>query len=122
MIPPSSSVPSKTIPQDTKVFLSPDNSTVLPVVQFTCDIQNEPACRAPGGNCISGIECCSGRCSGTVCRSINVRKGGKDGVKLGRGTGRGGAAGRDPTNRRMLVLEKTNSVKGVRGARASSSD
>ena len=81
-----------TIPNTTNVFLDPTETTVLPVGVFACTLSNEPVCKQLG-ICMSGIECCSGRCANGVCLRPRPNLG-KTGQSFGAKTGRGGAAGR----------------------------
>ena len=80
-----------TIPNTTNVFLDPTETTVLPVGEYTREILNEPECKVTGV-CVSGIECCGGRCANGVCKRRRPSLG-KTGISFGALQGRGGAAG-----------------------------
>ena len=46
----------------TGVFLNQEATTVLPVGEWTCNLQNEPECNILGKPCVTGLECCSEIC------------------------------------------------------------
>lgn len=75
------------------IFLSPDQTTVLPVATWTCLLENElEACTNRGDSCTSSIECCSKKCAFGRCQSVRAVTTKLD-QKLAGGGGRGGAAG-----------------------------
>ena len=76
---------------DNGIFLSPDNTTVLPVANWACELLNEPACVPRGGACGENFDCCTGRCGLGTCMAVKPTTG-KLTAKLS--DGRGGAGGR----------------------------
>jgi Spondin_N len=86
-----------TVPS-TGVFLNTTTSmmgskTVKPVATWTCTIESEPVCKTTGNTCVSGIQCCGGRCVNDVCLAARPEAS-RQSSSLGSRAGLGGSAGR----------------------------